>query len=83
MPGEGYARDDDANYQQGKIQLLAFYFFLGLGFFFLGHALQRSHIGAQAGKPVLLQINFTHLCLSVFPSAGSGQALWFQTSPPA
>ena len=83
MPGEGYACDDDADNQQGEIQLLAFYFFRGFRFVFLFHALQRFHIEAQAGKPVLLLIKFTHLCFSVFPSAGSGQALWFQTSPPA
>lgn len=37
MPGKGYARDDDANYQQGKIQLLPFYFFRGFRVVFLFH----------------------------------------------
>ena len=59
MPGKGYARDDDANYQQREIQLLAFYFFRGFRFVFLFHALQRFHIEAQAGKPVLLLITMS------------------------
>ena len=37
MPGEGNARDDDADDQQGKIQLQPFYFFFGLRFFFFFH----------------------------------------------
>jgi hypothetical protein len=37
MPGEGYARDDDTDYQQGKIQPQPFYVFFGLRFFFFFH----------------------------------------------
>ena len=38
MPSEGYARDDNTDYQQGKIQLQPFYFFFRFRLFFFFHS---------------------------------------------